>query len=200
MIDFRRIKPKIRVSYSLYKAWVNNNWGEIFDYLTETSHFKSNAVVKGKQVHEWLEKNGLPDKLQKIVNEIDGYKIIDYKTGNLNGYASQVNCYAWLSKMLKPKIETRELKLEVEFDDFVAVGVIDHFIPGAKKGTAILAQVQPIIEREEIKEVIVTKTMAYEISDKWLMDWELIFEEVANSINFQIHQGKLDDYLRYYYF
>jgi len=103
--------------------------------------------------------------------------------------------------MLKPDQETRELKLEVEFDDFVAVGVIDHFIPSqSNKGTAILAQVQPIIENEEIKEVIITKTMAYKITPKWLKDWELIFDEVANSINYQIHEGKLDDYLRYYYF
>ena len=198
---FRRIDPKIRVSYSLYKNWASNNWGEIWAYLTETSHFKGEAVIKGKQVHEWLEKHGMPKGLKEITDKIEGYKIIDYKTGNLNGYVDQVNSYGWLVKMLRPDKETRELKLEVEFEDFIAVGVIDHFIPSeSKKGTAILAQVQPIIENGEIKEVIVTKTMAYQIVPSWLKDWELIYDEVANSVKYQIHQGKLDDYLRYYYF
>jgi hypothetical protein len=196
----RRIDPKLRLSYSLYKLWLKSDWYGIWEYLTETSRISNESQAKGKLVHTWLEEHGLPKKLQDITGKFKGNIILDYKTGSLSGYTDQLNFYAWLKSNVGNLEEGKEIKMEVEYEDYVAVGIMDYFIPGNGQSHAILAQVKPVYNEEKIQEIIVSKTACYHVTQKWLKPWELILDEVANSIKYRIHEGDLDNFMENMFF
>ncbi len=208
----RRIYPKLRISWSLYKAWVRGDYLRVWQYLTETEHYKTAAMTKGKQTHEYIEDKGLPNKVQKIISDKESW-IIDYKTGSLSGYEKQLNFYCWLVKnkleqyedTLKKKKKLHEIYIEkkIEFSEkeFIVVGIPDVLVIRKENilpKCGLLVQIEPDYDKNnEIVSIKVKKTAQYELSEKWLEDWEMILDTMYQDIMLQIEEGHLDDFIKY---
>lgn len=211
--EYRRVYPVLRISYSLYKYWIVNNWYEVWNYLAGFQYYKSAPMTLGSEVHEWIEKNGVPEWLDSMVDgeevliedklvlgidienpnkkltdfekkldyAISGIPdvrtnnyIVDWKVGGISGYEKQLNLYSWLAKKL--------------------YGV-------DKCNRNIVIGIEPIFdEKGQIKTVRKRKTHEYEVNDKWLNEWEYVFDEMANSIKKGIAEGEFDDFISNHYF
>jgi hypothetical protein len=173
--EYRRIYPKIRSSWSLYKLWVKKDWLAVWQYLTDIKTAGTQKQVDGQIVHTWIEDNGwqsvdgiakyLTKKRYKqektieiereshiIVARPDLYDsslVLDWKTGHSNGYEQQLQLYMWTI--------------------------------GDKCNKGLLAEIDSIWEGESIKGVVLKRVKEYERS-KYASDWEYRLEEMANDI------------------
>jgi len=77
---FRRLYPRLRFSWSLFYKYLRNDWLGIWQYLTNTEVAPTKAMVKGKFIHEILEK--LP--MEKTIQEYLAIEVLDFvKEGKL---------------------------------------------------------------------------------------------------------------------
>ena len=185
--EYRRIYPKLRLSWSLYKAWVKKDWQEVWSYLTGQQQSKSEYQIKGTTVHKWIEDNGwkkingiskyLKQKSYKqekiiekerdhyiIVSRPDLYNnkvVVDWKTGKSSGYEQQLQLYMW--------------------------------VIGEKCVTGLLAEVKAKWKDEKIEEVDLYRVKQYEKS-VYACDWEMRMDEMANDI--ELHIKYLDRYIK----
>lgn len=171
--EYRRIYPKIRSSWTLYKLWVRKDWIAIWQYLTETKLIGTKKQVDGQTIHIWIEDNGwqsvngiaryLPSKnykQEKVIEiERDNYIIVarpdlynsklvlDWKSGKSSGYEQQLQLYMW--------------------------------VIGEKCTRGLLAEIKK--EGDPIKSVSLVRVKEYERS-KYASDWEYRLEEMINDI------------------
>jgi hypothetical protein len=183
---FRRLYPKIRISWSLYKLWISNNWIGVWDYLTDAHIASTEAQDTGSEIHKRIADSGIKlvkgiekyvvdsdtvlyehkvilDRGQyEIVGQIDcvvpdSHLVIDWKSGKLNGYEKQLQFYMWLM--------------------------------GEDYTHGLLAKV---LDKEGV--IKLGKTMMYERS-KFCDDWEMMMDTIYQSICYQIEKGQLSKYL-----
>lgn len=212
--EFRRIYPVPRLSYSLYKYWIVNNWYEVWNYLAGYQYYKSAPMTLGSEVHDWIKEHGVPEWLAEMVDneklhieqkmtwgiDIDnpskvlrpeekeiGYcvvtipdvrseftYIVDWKAGGISGYEKQLSQYSWIGQKVHGKDTYKR---------------------------NIVIGIEPIRdENGEIKYVRKTKSHEYETNQKWINEWDFVFEEMNNSIRKAIADGEFDEFLKYHYF
>ncbi|HLT42291.1 MAG TPA: hypothetical protein VKZ95_06260 [Sphingobacteriaceae bacterium] len=212
--EFRRIYPVPRLSYSLYKYWIKNDWYEVWNYLAGFQYYKSSAMTLGSEGHEWIQKNGVPKWLAEMVDnekvhieekltwgiDIDNPSkvlrdeekeleycvviipdvrseftyIVDWKFGGIAGYEKQLSQYSWIGKKIFG---------EDKYNRNIVIGV-----------EAI---------RDEngcIKELRKVKSHEYETNPKFVKEWDLVFDEMNNSIRRGLDNGEFDDFLKFNYF
>ena len=140
--QFRRLYPKIRISPSLlmlYKKNNNRDWTPIFDYLTGQEIIPTQAMIRGRELHEQMEVAGVPEQLRDffgceeweyekfithemndfifsgIIDAIghtkDEYTIIDWKTGGMQGYGIQLQFYRTVWNLINVADVTRRVVL-----------------------------------------------------------------------------------------
>jgi hypothetical protein len=116
--------PKPKLSWTVYKAYLNNDWAYIFDYLLGKDLPISEAQQRGIKIHKEIEERGLADcpSLSKlpnistgryeevvlkefpthfIVGKIDcltNTDVLDWKTGGMSGYEAQLQLYMYLAE------------------------------------------------------------------------------------------------------
>lgn len=206
--QFRRIYPKPRLSYSLWRYWIKNDWVNVWAYLCDFGGPGNPKQQTGKRVHECIEKNGAPKELIKkipsleyeVVRDIEtkleieakdyfvvgkpdefflyrthGAKfndlvIIDYKHGAVKGYEKQLNLYAWLIQ-------------QTFRSEFASM-------------TGYIIEIKSKWNNGEIAELSIGRTKQYQLQQKWMNEWELIFEEMVQSILLSIEMGYLDKFLK----
>lgn len=182
---FDRIYPKLRLSPSLYKVWIKNDWAGVWAYLTRTERRSNKAMNTGRLGHSYMELNP-PAELVKIVGEGEGSNeqkivadrgayyivgqldrlvndyVIDYKFGGRNGYEDQLQLYMDL----------------------------------ADKKRALLVQCAPIWDGPNVVGAKILHVHEYRRNKKRIEYLRLAFDEMANTINYQINAGYLEDYIR----
>lgn len=138
---FRRLYPKIRLSWSVVNKYLRGDIQGIKDYIIEKD-FSNEAMHRGKLLHEalemWMPKLELKlgkDPIQEyrfeletpqyiftgVIDYMDSKVLVDWKTGSINGYAKQLNLYNWALKELGHK--DREMYI-VKVNDELAVEAI----------------------------------------------------------------------------
>lgn len=194
--QYKRIFPKLKLSYTLYKLWLRKDYSAIWNYLTGLGEaYTSTAMDNGKDVHKYLEEHSILPAVReligktkkykkewKIEKEMDLYKlvgildlstpkiIIDYKSGkSQSGYDRQLSFYAYLTFLATGKIPEHGAIVYVE-------GYKDDNL--------------------DIVEVEVIKTSMYEINEKKVFEWEEVLYEIYNEINYEIKKGSLDKFLK----
>ena len=190
LTNYRRMYPKLRLSWSLYQKFMHKDIMGIFDYLTEKPRESSQVMSEGSRIHKRIELEGIGkvaglEKLidvsapyqveSKIVLERDKYQIVcqpdlynaelvlDWKTGITSGYEQQLQLYMWAI--------------------------------GAKCLNGYLV---PIREKDGI--VVVKRGIKQYQRSKWAQDWEYKFEDMANDIQTMLRGGFLEKYLSGKYF
>jgi len=189
--EYRRLYPKLRLSWSLYKLWVKKDWRAVWDYLIGAHQQGNDDQVEGSRIHKWIEDHGwqsvdgiakyLPHKKykQEKVIEIDKgdyiivarpdlynkYLVIDWKTGRSSGYEQQLQLYMWAI--------------------------------GEKCNTGMLAEIKTSYAKGEMGGKIVgvnlIRVKQYEKS-KYASDWEYRFDEMYSDIS--NHLKYLNRYLK----
>lgn len=212
--EFRRVYPVPRLSYSLYKYWIKNNWYEVWNYLANFQYYKSTPMTMGSELHDWIKDNGCPEWLHEMVDnekihveqkltfgiDIDnpekvltedekklGYcvvivpdirteftYIVDWKFGGISGYEKQLSQYSWISRKLFGKEKyTRNMVVGIE-----PIRNAEGFIEAVRK----------------------IKSHEYEVNNRMVNEWDLIFDEMNNSIRRGLDDGDFDEFLKYNYF
>jgi hypothetical protein len=182
---YRRIYPKLRLSWSLYQKFVHKDLMGVFDYLTDKQYERTGAILRGTDIHKKIELEGIKkvaglEKLidvsldykveDKIVLEREKYQIvcqpdlyneelvIDWKSGLTGGYEQQLQLYMWAI--------------------------------GEKCLTGYLV---PVGENE--KGVFVKRGVKQYARSKYASDWEYKFDTIAQEITGLIQKGFLERYL-----
>lgn len=187
---YRRLYPKIRLSWSLYQKFMRKDMIGIFDYLTDKRREGeiSQAMAEGSRIHTRIQKEGIRDivGIEKLLNtaleykyetkitlEREGYQIIcvpdlhldhfvlDWKTGGTQGYEQQLQLYMWA---IGDECQTGYLVPIKEQDGIIKV-------------------------RRGIKEFK---------RSKYAPDWEDKFYDMNNDINKWIKEGQLEKYILNY--
>jgi len=198
--NYRRLYPRIRLSWSLYKNWARGDYINVWKYLLGMETVKSDALQKGKVVHQYIEETNIPSKVKYILGDsfinndisqekkievnMNGYVVVgvidllisdyvvDWKTGSLNGYASQLKLYSWLvKKALGRKINH---------------GLLVQIIPEWNT--------ENWSEESKVKSIEVGRTSLYVINQE-LDVWGIRFEAMYDDILFNINEGYLDDFV-----
>ena len=56
--EYRRIYPKLRLSWSLYKLWVSKDWIQVWNYLIGNEEVETEKQQLGSKVHDFIETTG----------------------------------------------------------------------------------------------------------------------------------------------
>lgn len=122
--NYRRLYPKPKLSWTVYKAYLNNDWTYVFDYLLGKELPITGPQQRGIDIHKDIEVNGLATtknlskipSLEKgkfeevvhkyyepfyIIGKIDCLLddcLLDWKTGGMSGYEAQLQLYMYLCK------------------------------------------------------------------------------------------------------
>lgn len=120
----RRLYPKPKLSWTVYKAYLNHDWLYVFDYLLGNDLPISEPQQKGIDIHRDIEVKGLAEtsNLSKlppltgaeyekvvlkdypdfyIIGKVDCLTdscLLDWKTGGMSGYEAQLQLYMYLTK------------------------------------------------------------------------------------------------------
>lgn len=199
--QYRRIYPKLRLSYSLFRVWLRANSSADYDYvwryLSEMPYISTEAQTRGKLIHKYIEGIDIQKQIHDIVR--DQNYIVDYKSGSLSGYEKQLNYYAWLLK--KANFNElgyfKEKKIEVDCGNFIASGIPDLLClhDGTATNGLLVGVKSKVDANNNIIGVEISKTMDYELNQKWIEDWEFYLDELNNDLTLKIQEGEFDDWL-----
>jgi len=212
--EFRRIYPVPRLSWSLYKYWIQNNWYEVWNYLAGFQYYKSDPMELGSQGHKWLEEHGIPNWMLDMVDnekvhieqkltwgiDIDNPSkvlkeeekkldwsfvgipdvrseftyILDYKFGGISGYEKELSMFTWVS---------RKLYGEDKYKRNIVIGLRPLFD-----------------EKGNLVNVRKAKSHEYEVNEVMVKEWDLVLDEMNNSIRSGLLNGEFDEFLDSHYF
>lgn len=182
---FDRLFPRVRASYSLYHNWIKNDWESVFRYITRTEMRSTKAMETGKKGHSFLELYP-PAEIRKIVGEGRGEseKFIIVKRDDYD----LVGVVDWLINDYVVDYKFGSIKgYDMQVQNYM-------FMTGKKK--ALLAQFEPIWEAEEIVGAKLKRTAEYDRDKQKIEEWQLIIDEMVNSIRLAVHDGTFEDFCR----
>lgn len=194
---YRRLYPRIRLSWTCYHLWKSGNITGVWKYLTETESYESPYMSNGKELHRVSEGKLMLDmdvSPQEVLTEndcrteliLDGIAtvigvpdkllvfndrpaiLIDYKSGKIYPYyTDQIFFYATIIKMEKNINVGRGYIIPIKWNDAITQSVLNG----------------------SPKLVIIT--------DKRIAEMYEDIQRCAYDIAFRIDCGELDDFISF---
>lgn len=75
---YRRLYPKVRLSWTAYHLWESGRWEQLKAYLLEQEEFKSGAMLRGSELHklaEHIDFMPLPPGVEKPTKTYSEFKL-----------------------------------------------------------------------------------------------------------------------------
>ncbi len=191
--NFRRIYPKLRLSWSLYLLYARNDWGGIWGYLTDQYKPATDKQNMGSMAHEWIKKKGYK-KIIGIERIVPIIGLVDVK--RVSQEKKIIKELEDCSIVSVPDLNTKRVVVDWKTGKMTGYEQqmqLYMWMIGEQCEDAFLVGVKPILNDSKLESVQVGKVFQYK-RNKDVDLWGERFITMAQDIKGNLR--KLDKYLR----
>jgi len=178
---FRRIYPKLRLSWTLYLLYIRRDWVGIWNYLIGSYSPGTKSQNIGIETHEWIKKKGY----KKILGIDRLLPIFELKESTpVKQEKKIIKDYDYYSIVSIPDLYTEKIVVDWKsgkMNGYEQQMQLYMWMIGKDCENGFLVATKPIYKGDKLKTVQAGKVFQYRRSEKSDI-WENVFETIAQDI------------------